>query len=78
MDGTQSTFAAGLCGIAALAFQSVPEPSFLALLAVGAAAFLVRHRWQSVKKFHLNLHLTSIGRAIERHWGRNERRLAGQ
>jgi hypothetical protein len=44
--GAQTTFASGLSYPAGLAFQTVPEPSALGLLAVGAAAFLVRrHRW---------------------------------
>jgi hypothetical protein len=44
--GAQTTFASGLSNPAGLAFQPVPEPSALGLLAVGAAAFLVRrHRW---------------------------------
>jgi hypothetical protein len=42
-DGAKSTFASGLepCG---LAFQPVPEPSALELLAVGLTALLVRRR----------------------------------
>jgi len=48
--GAQTTFAYGLSNPAGLAFEGetlpVPEPSALGLLAVGAAAFLVRrHRW---------------------------------
>lgn len=44
--GAQTTFASGLSNPAGLAFQPVPEPSALGLLAVGAAAFLVRRdRW---------------------------------
>jgi glucose/arabinose dehydrogenase len=48
--GAQTTFASGLSNPAGLAFEGetlpVPEPAALGLLAVGAAAFLVRrHRW---------------------------------
>ena len=43
--GAQTAFASGLSNPAGLAFQPVPEPSALGLLAVGAAAFLVRRRW---------------------------------
>ena len=48
--GAQTTFAYGLSNPAGLAFEGetlpVPEPAALGLLAVGAAAFLVRrHRW---------------------------------
>lgn len=43
--GVKSTFASGLNQPAYLAFQPVPEPSALELLAVGATALLVhRHR----------------------------------
>ena len=42
--GVQSTFASGLYSPTALAFQPVPEPSALGLLAVGATALLVRRR----------------------------------
>ncbi|MGB8368204.1 MAG: PEP-CTERM sorting domain-containing protein [Limisphaerales bacterium] len=40
--GAQSTFASGLDEPVGLAFQLVPEPSALGLLAVGATALLVR------------------------------------
>jgi hypothetical protein len=43
-DGTQSTFASGLDNPNGLAFQPMPEPSALGLLAVGAVALLVRRR----------------------------------
>ena len=43
-DGTQSTFASGLDEPIGLAFQPVPEPSALGLLAVGTTTFLVRRR----------------------------------
>jgi streptogramin lyase len=42
--GTESTFASGLDGPTALAFQPVPEPSALGLLAVGVTAMLVCRR----------------------------------
>jgi hypothetical protein len=42
--GVQSTFASGLGKLTGLAFQPVPEPSVLGLLAVGVAALLVRRR----------------------------------
>jgi hypothetical protein len=42
--GAQSTFASGLNRPVGLAFQPVPEPSALGLLAVGATALLVRRR----------------------------------
>jgi hypothetical protein len=42
--GAQSTFASGLNVPVDLAFQTVPEPSVLGLLAVGAAAVLGRCR----------------------------------
>ena len=42
--GVESTFASGLSGPLGLAFQPVPEPSALGLLAVGATAFLIRRR----------------------------------
>ena len=42
--GVQSTFASGLNDPIGLAFQPVPEPSALGLLAVGVTALLVRHR----------------------------------
>jgi hypothetical protein len=41
--GSQSTFASGL-NPDALAFQPVPEPSSLGVLAIGTTAFVVRHR----------------------------------
>ena len=51
--GAQSTFASGLpdYGPIGLAFQPVPEPSALALLAVGVTALLVRRRksWPQVQ-----------------------------
>ena len=43
-DGVQSTFASGLNGPSQMAFQSVPEPSVLGLLAVGATILIVRRR----------------------------------
>ena len=45
-SGVQSTFASGLNGVFGLTFQPepTPEPSALALLAAGAAAFFVRRR----------------------------------
>ena len=43
-DRMESTFASGLYAPEALAFQPVPEPSTLGLLAVGATALLVRRR----------------------------------
>ena len=41
-DGTQSTFTSAVNGPWGLAFQPVPEPSALGLLAVGVTALLVR------------------------------------
>jgi glucose/arabinose dehydrogenase len=41
---SESIFASGLDGPVGLAFQPVPEPSALGLLAVGATALLVRRR----------------------------------
>jgi hypothetical protein len=40
----RSTFASGLNHPADLAFQPVPEPSALGLLAIGGTALLVRRR----------------------------------
>jgi hypothetical protein len=42
--GAQSTFASGLDSPAGIAFQPVPEPPVLGLLAVGTAALLVWRR----------------------------------
>ena len=42
--GAQSTFVSGLNNPFALAFQPVPEPSVLGLLAIGAAALLIRRQ----------------------------------
>jgi PEP-CTERM motif len=44
--GSQSTFASGLNGPTFLAFQPVPEPSALGLLAIGTAAVSIRRREQ--------------------------------
>ena len=43
--GVQSTFASGLYSPTSMAFQPVPEPSAFGLLALEAAALLVR-RWK--------------------------------
>jgi len=40
----KTTFASGLSSPFGLAFQPVPEPSVMGLLAVGATALLVRRR----------------------------------
>ena len=42
--GAQSTFASGLGNPAGIAFQPVPEPSVMALGAIGALAFFARRR----------------------------------
>jgi hypothetical protein len=42
--GARGTFASGLSGPEGLAFQPVPEPSVLGLLAIGATALVVRRR----------------------------------
>lgn len=42
--GTQSIFATGLNNVAGIAFQPVPEPSVMALGAIGAVAFFARRR----------------------------------
>jgi hypothetical protein len=42
--GAESTFASGLGDLNYLAFQPVPEPSVLSLLAVGATALLLYSR----------------------------------
>jgi DNA-binding beta-propeller fold protein YncE len=44
--GQQTTFASRLSNPTFLAFQPVPEPSALGLLAVSTAALLVRRRHQ--------------------------------
>jgi glucose/arabinose dehydrogenase len=44
--GAQSTFASGLGNPAGLAFQPVPEPSTVALAAIGALAFFARRHRQ--------------------------------
>ncbi len=43
-SGVPSTLASGLEDLADLAFQPIPEPSVLGLLAVGLTAFLARRR----------------------------------
>jgi len=53
--GVQSTFATGLYSPTALAFQPVPEPPALGLLAVGAAAFLVHRRHNLVALLPIGL-----------------------
>ena len=45
--GAQSTFASGLGGPTFLAFQPVPEPSTLGLLAVGLTSLVARRRRNS-------------------------------
>ncbi len=42
--GVQSNFASGLGNPAGIAFQPVPEPSVMALGAIGAVAFFARRR----------------------------------
>ncbi|HTR42282.1 MAG TPA: PEP-CTERM sorting domain-containing protein [Pseudomonadales bacterium] len=42
--GVQSVFAAGLNNVAGIAFQPVPEPSVMALGALGVVAFFARRR----------------------------------
>jgi hypothetical protein len=45
-SGTESTFASGLSGPVALAFEPVPEPSALGLLAVGTFGITLLRRRQ--------------------------------
>jgi hypothetical protein len=59
--GVQSTFASGSgYGFDGLAFQPVPEPSALGLLAVGVLALLVCRRRKSAQKTKTALTLASV------------------